>query len=103
MNMQQQIETKIKKVLQPTRLEVQNESHKHQVPVDSESHFRVVVVSDQFEGKMLIMRHRIVNEILKEELAGGIHALALQTLTDKEYVKKAGKLAHSPQCMGGNP
>jgi BolA protein len=43
-----------------------------------------------------------MNQILAEELAGKIHALALHTLTPDEYMAKAGKVAESPLCMGGS-
>jgi BolA protein len=51
---------------------------------------------------MLIARHRIINEALSEELSDGIHALSLHTMTPNEYVEKAGKVADSPQCLGGS-
>lgn len=101
MSIQQQIELKIQQAIQPDVLEVLNESHMHNVPPGSESHFKVTVVSDQFNGKMLIARHRLINGILAEELKGRIHALALHTLTPAEYFAKAGKVADSPLCMGG--
>lgn len=101
MNMQQQIEQKIQQALQPDFLEVINESHMHNVAPNSESHFKVTVVSEQFKGKMLIARHRQINGILSEELNGQIHALALHTMTPDEYMERAGKVADSPQCMGG--
>lgn len=63
---------------QPTHLEVINESNMHNVPKGSESHFKVVVVSMDFENLSLIKRHRMVNDVLKDELAGGVHALSIQ-------------------------
>jgi BolA protein len=101
MTMQTQIEHKIQQAMQPDFLEVINESHMHNVPAGSESHFKVTVVSDQFNGKMLIARHRQINGILAEELNGQIHALALHTLTPEEHFAKAGKVADSPLCAGG--
>ncbi|KAG8449875.1 hypothetical protein GDO86_016520 [Hymenochirus boettgeri] len=68
------IRSKLTESLNPSHLEVHNESHMHAVPKDSETHFKVVVVSDSFSGKSLIQRHRLVNELLKEELAGSVHA-----------------------------
>ena len=73
----------------------------HNVAPGSESHFKVTLVSSQFNGKMLIARHRLINGILAEELNGKIHALALHTLTPDEYFERAGKVAESPLCMGG--
>jgi BolA protein len=49
----------------------------------------VLVVSEAFTGKSRVDRHRIVNELLKDELAGGIHALALLTLAPGEPLPKA--------------
>ena len=87
--------------MQPDFLEVLNESHMHNVAPGSESHFKVTLVSSQFNGKMLIARHRLINGILAEELNGKIHALALHTLTPDEYFERAGKVSESPLCMGG--
>ena len=101
MTIQAQIEDKIRHTMQPNFLEVINESHMHNVPPGSESHFKVTVVSDQFNGKMLIARHRQINGILAAELNGKIHALALHTLTPDEYAARSGKVAASPLCLGG--
>ena len=50
----------------------------HNVPSGSESHFKVVVISDKFDKMNLIGRHRLVHETLSEELCGSIHALSIQ-------------------------
>lgn len=102
MTTQQSIREKLSSELQPSHLDVTNESHMHNVPPGSESHFKVVVVSDAFDGKMLLARHRMVNALLKEELDGGIHALALHTMTAGEWDKKQGKVVDSPPCRGGS-
>ena len=102
MTMQAQLETKLNDEFAPTFLEVLNESHMHNVPPGSESHFKVTVVSDEFADKRLIARHRMVNKTLAEELAGGIHALALHTLTPDEWFKRAGRTPDSPECRGGS-
>ena len=98
--MQQTIISKLEKALSPEHLEVINESHMHNVPEGSESHFKVVIVSDDFKDKMLLARHRLVNKALEEELKGSIHALALHTMTMEEWFEK-GKAAESPPCEGG--
>lgn len=56
----------------------------------AETHFRLVIVSNEFEGSRQIQRHRMVNQLLKEELAreGGIHALQVKALTPEEEEKK---------------
>lgn len=104
--MQDNITQKLSSAFSPEHLEVINESHMHSVPEGSESHFKVVIVCDDFENKMLIARHRMVNKVLEEELSkdrenGGIHALALHTMTMKEWFEK-GKVPDSPQCQGGS-
>lgn len=100
--MQQQITQKLNDAFSPEHLEVINESYMHNVPEGSESHFKVVIVSDAFKDKMLIARHRLVNKILEDELKqdGGIHALALHTMTMEEWFEK-GNAPDSPECMGG--
>ncbi|MEB8432334.1 BolA family transcriptional regulator [Cocleimonas sp. KMM 6892] len=100
MNMQTTIEEKLTETLAPEVLEVINESHMHNGPA-TESHFKVIAVSDAFEGKMLIARHRMINAALADVLQQ-IHALALHTMTPSEYFEKAGKVADSPQCEGGS-
>jgi len=100
MTIQQTITEKLQQHFQPEHLEVINESHMHNVPDGSESHFKVVLVSDRFDGKMLIARHRMVNKVLEEELQGGIHALALHTMTMEEWFAR-GRAPDSPECLGG--
>ena len=101
MSVQQRIETKIRTALAPSHLEVINESHMHGVPPGSESHFKLVIVSPRFEGKPLVRRHRTVNGILADELAGPIHALTMDTLTGSEWDRRGGRVAPSPECLGG--
>ena len=99
--MQERIERKLAAALQPVHLEVANESGGHNVPAGSETHFKVVVVADAFEGERLIARHRRVNETLAAELAGGVHALAIHTYTVEEWQKRFGDAPMSPPCHGG--
>lgn len=94
------IEQKLEQTFTPEFLEVINESYMHNVPEGSESHFKVTIVSPEFEGQRLIGRHRMVNKALADELQS-IHALAIHTLTPNEYFEKAGKVADSPECLGG--
>ena len=82
-------------------LEVINESHMHNVPPGSESHFKVVIISDEFKDVRLIQRHQRINKVLADELAGSVHALALQTLTPDEWKAKGGETMPSPLCLGG--
>lgn len=58
----------------------------------TEDHYEVMVVSGQFEGKNLIEQHRMVNELLKEQLQSGeVHALSLKTLTPELYEQQKKK------------
>jgi BolA protein len=100
MKIQNMIENKLLEHFAPLHLEVINESNKHNVPPGSESHFKVVIVTDTFEGERLIKRHRSVNQVLKQQLADDIHALALHTYTGQEWQKQFGEFPKSPNCMG---
>ncbi|MFQ5743180.1 MAG: BolA family protein [Acidobacteriota bacterium] len=94
------IEAKIRGAFAPTHLEVIDESSMHSVPQGSESHFRLLIVSDWFEGRSQIDRHRAVYEILADEMSDLIHALGLQTMTSSEWAH--GSIAQSPGCLGGS-
>jgi len=98
---QEQIEGKLTAELKPVHLQVHNESHMHNVPPDSESHFKVVLASEAFAGKRQVQRHQMVYAILSEELAGEVHALALHTYSPEEW-SATGSAPDSPQCMGGS-
>ena len=102
MNIQTNIEQKLLQHFSPQHLEVINESSMHNVPPGSESHFKVVIVDDSFDGERLIKRHRAVNAVLKDELANDIHALALHTYTQLEWQNLFGELPKSPNCFGGS-
>lgn len=100
MSRQARIEEKLQS-LEPTFLEVLNESHMHSVPRGSETHFKVVIVSERFEGQPLVARHRLVYEALGEELRAGLHALAITSKSPAEW--EASPLApKSPPCLGGS-
>ncbi len=101
MNVQSDIETKLATGINALHMDVVNESSNHNVPAGSESHFKVVLVSEDFAGKPLLARHRIVNKILEEELHGKIHALALHTYTESEWQDAFGTAPMSPPCLGG--
>jgi len=101
MSIQQTIETKLAAELDLDHLEVVNESGSHNVPPGSESHFKVVLVSETFAGERLLGRHRMVNRILHEELAGPVHALAIHTYTPDEWQQRFGAAPLSPPCLGG--
>ncbi len=76
--------------LDPMRLDIVNESELHaghrSSPGTGESHFRILVVSAAFAGRSRVDRHRMVNELLADELAGRVHALALKTYAPNEPI-----------------
>ena len=78
-------------------LEVINESHMHSGP-NTESHFKVILVSDEFEDVKLVQRHRRINELLKFELENGVHALSLHLFTNNEWKDKEEYVKDSPPC-----
>lgn len=98
-----QITDKLKKAFQPlTHLQVLNESYMHNVPKGSETHFKVVVVSNTFENKNLVTRHRAVNTTLSEELSSGVHALSIVAKTANQWSEMKEKTVEpSPKCRGG--
>jgi len=96
MTVEDSIREKLSKAFVPASVIVENESAKHAGHsgardhlghVTGETHFRVVVVSAAFEGKSPIDRHRQINAVLKDELAGPVHALAIKALTPAEATR----------------
>ena len=101
MKLQKQIQEKIIKRLKPLALDLVNESYKHSVPEGSESHFKLMVVSLDFENLTRVQRQQLVYDILSEEMRGGVHALAQRTYTPSEWDKvKHEYKFESPDCLG---
>ena len=89
------MQQKLTQQFNPAHLEIIDESHKHSGHAamqdyqrSGETHFKVIVVSDSFEGKMPIERHRAVNECLADELQSGVHALSIEAKTAKQWETK---------------
>ncbi|MBU2985972.1 BolA/IbaG family iron-sulfur metabolism protein [Saccharophagus degradans] len=101
MPVQPTIQQKLQLQFSPVLLEVLNESHGHNVAKGSETHFKVIAVSEAFEGLGLVKRHQAVYAALADELASGVHALALHLFTPSEWEANKADLA-SPKCMGGS-
>ena len=80
-----------------SHLEVINESHMHSGS-NTDSHFKVILVSDEFQDVKLVQRHRRINELLKFELENGVHALSLHLFTQKEWKDKYEYVKDSPPC-----
>lgn len=101
MSVQETITDRLADAIELKHLEVINESGNHNVPPGSESHFKVVLVADEFEDMKLVQRHRRINRILAEELEQRIHALAIHAYTEPEWQKRAGNAPMSPPCAKG--
>ncbi|HEY7885708.1 MAG TPA: BolA/IbaG family iron-sulfur metabolism protein [Cellvibrionaceae bacterium] len=84
----------------PVHLQVVNESHMHSVPANSETHFKVTLVSPVFAEQRQVQRHQAVYRVLAAELAASVHALALHTFSPQEW-HQAGRVPASPNCLGG--
>jgi len=86
--MTEKLRHKFESAFSPLELIVQDESASHAghagARAGGESHFRVRIVSAAFEGLSRVERHRKVYDAAREEIAAGLHALALVTLTPKE-------------------
>ncbi|WP_409363202.1 BolA family protein [Bradyrhizobium japonicum] len=82
MVMKDTISNKLQEAFTPESLQVVDESHLHEGHSGhrpgGETHFRVYIVSDAFKGKSRVDRHRMINSALAAELAGSVHALAIQ-------------------------
>ena len=101
MIVQNEIESRLKTELAPTYLDVDNESHMHSVPENSETHFRVVIVSEQFAERRSVARHQLVYKVLVDQLEGPVHALALHTYSPAEWAERE-VAPESPACLGGS-
>lgn len=82
MGMKDTLTRKLTEAFKPEHLEIIDESHLHAGHAghreSGESHFRIKMTSAAFEGKLRVAQHRAVNEVLADELATTIHALALE-------------------------
>ena len=101
MSVQDTIKAKLSEALQPSMLEVANESHMHGGPA-TESHFNITAVSATFTDLNLVRRHQSVYRLLQTELAGGVHALAMHLYTQQEWEQRQGSSPTSPDCRGGS-
>lgn len=88
MTVANRIREKLTEKLAPIRLDVVDDSHKHAGHVgarpEGETHFSVEIVSAAFEGVSRVERQRMIYDILRDELAGPVHALALRTLSPSD-------------------
>ena len=88
MPVQDIITQKLTDAFAPESLQVVDESHRHEGHAGhrpgGQTHFRVYIVSELFKGMTRVQRHRLINETLAGELAGGVHALAIHAAAPGE-------------------
>jgi len=98
------IREKLTAAFVPTRLEVVDESHRHEGHAGhrpgGETHYRVYIVAPAFAGKSRIDRHRMINATLSAELAGGVHALAIHATAPGEVTASPAPAAAAEDASG---
>ncbi len=77
-----------------------NDSHKHSGPAQ-DSHFSLLLVSDQFVGLMPVKRHQLVYGLVGDLMNNPIHALALHCYTPQQWAQK-NSMPAAPDCMGAS-
>ncbi len=102
MSRQQRLHAALSMHLEPMLLSIDNETHQHSVPVGSESHFKILIVSTRFQSLNRVARHRLVNHIVQNEFETGLHALSLHLYTPEEWEQKCTPVQASPTCKGGS-
>ena len=96
MIVQNKIEKLLRDNLNISKLIIENESNKHNVPSNSESHFNVQVVSDDFENLSQLQRHKIIYKAVNS-LLQQIHAFSITAMTTSEFNKNPS-LRKTPDC-----
>lgn len=100
MSVEKAIIAKLNERFAPSALHIENESYRHHSGKGAESHFKVVLVSEQFVGMRAVARHRAVYKCLAQELENGVHALALHLYTESEWQAENGVIPASTNCVG---
>lgn len=101
MSRKERIEQELSLELSPLYLSVEDESSNHHVPEGAQTHFKVIAVSAKFTNLNRVSRHRLVNQLLKQEFDSGLHALSLHLYTVEEWSNKNQSVLNSPSCKDG--
>lgn len=96
-----EIESRLREAFALVHMEVEDESHRHNVPPGAQSHFKVTVVSEDFSGVRPVARHQRIYALLTDLMAGSVHALALHIYTPEEW-QALEEAPQSPRCLGGD-
>ena len=86
----------LNKCMNISSLKIVNESFMHNVPVDAESHFKIIIVSNDFNNLSHIQRHKLVYKHL-DTIMDNIHALSIQSFNEDEF-KLNPVILDSPEC-----
>lgn len=98
MEFQTLIEEKLFEHFEPRHLDVINESKNHSVPIGSQTHFKVVIVSEKFENQPSLNRHKAIYGLVGDLMKQGLHALAIHAFTPEEWIAAKEKYPPSPAC-----
>jgi len=101
MQRQAQIESRLKDAIALTFCRIENESHMHSVPPNSETHFKLTLVSSDFTNLSKVARHQKVYALLGNMMQDGLHAVAIHAYTPEEWNDRVAA-PDSPNCMGGS-
>lgn len=63
----------------------------------TQDHYKVIIISNDFDGKNLVKRHQLVNAALAEPLKGPLHALTIEALTPKELKERESAANQEPK------
>lgn len=88
----------LSKALISEYIHIENESHQHRGPSHAETHFKVVIVSLQFENLSRLARQRLIHSIIAAEFNTGLHAISLSLYTPDEWQTQGGGIIPSPPC-----
>lgn len=108
LNRESRIKIKLEDTFKPIHLDIENESYKHSVPKNSETHFKIVIVSDKFNNKSSIESHRLVYKVLSDEMGekkdNKLHAISLFTFSTDKWKKsreneESIKKIETPPCV----
>lgn len=102
MERQKRIDALIAENFTIEHVELINESHMHSVPENSETHFKLTLVSTDFSGLSKVKRHQKIYTLLNDLMQEGLHAIALHTYTPEEWQAANQASPASPNCMGGS-
>lgn len=100
MSKQDELQRRIIEAFAPEFVAVENESHMHSSGRGADSHFKLVIVSKDFAGLRKVQRHQKLYQLFAEDLANGIHALALHLYTPEEWQAAGQAFPKSPNCAG---